>query len=735
MTTKRLIAFVFVFLAAAGPSIAQTNSANQEGSISGVVNSAEDGKPLPGVNVIVQNTVLGAATDADGKFHIEGIPQGTYTLAFSMIGYSRRVVGDIEVKSHETTSVAVDLFPLPVQTAPVVITATNHEESLSDVPVSVDVVDAKTIMDLNPASVKNVLQYVPGVRMLEDQVDIRGYTGYSLGVGSRVLLLMDGMPLLTGDMGEIVWEMIPVDQVERVEVVKGAASALYGSSALGGVISIITRDIPSAPQTDFRMYSGLYDQPYYSEWKWSDKSRGMDGLYASHSQRFGSFGILAYGGYGADNGFRQNDSYTRWNGFAKLEYDFSPFEQLKLVSSIVHQNQASFYYWNGLNDPLQPDPAQENAQTLTTRWNTDLLFKGFSGDRFSYSIKGQFFSSFLHYDSAGVGNASSLANTANLEAQGAWDSKDNYRLTFGAVGNIDRIIALYYGTHLGLGGAAYLQGELDLASPLRLDAGFRYDIQEIVGIPPWTRLSPKIGVVFSASPTTTLRASVGGGFRAPSMAELYINEGTPYLPIVPNAGLKPEQSWSFEVGGTQSFSDAVMLDCALYQSDFSNLIEAGFDSTGGALKIKFDNVSRARVQGGEVDLKTDLFQRYLQLDFGYTYTWPIDLATGQVLRYRSRNLFYSSASVNYDMFSAGINFRYISKMLSIDDLLQSFIADWNAQVPVEVFDARVSINMAHFGIPVTVGLHVNNLFQYNYVELPGNLGPIRSFMLSMEGKF
>ncbi len=735
MTARRLLLFILLAAAGINPSFAQTNPANEVGSVSGFVVSAEDGNPLPGVNVVVQNTVLGAATNADGKFHIKSIPSGTYSLAFSMVGYSRKVVTGINVKPLRTTSVTVDLFPLPVQSAPVVVTAMSHEESLSDVPVSVDVVDAKTIAALNAASIKDVLQYIPGVRMLEDQVDIRGYTGYSMGVGSRVLLLMDGMPLITGDMGEIAWDMIPVDQVERIEVVKGAASALYGSNALGGVINVITRDIPSAPQTDYRIYSGLYDQPYYPEWRWSDKPRGMEGFYAGHSQRFGNLGILAYGGYGADNGFRQNDSYKRWNGFAKMEYDFSPFQQLKLISSIVLQNQANFYYWRSLDEPLLPDPAQENAQTVTTRWNIDMLFKGFAGDRFSYSLKGEFFSSFLRYDSAGIGGSSSFANTANLEAQGTWESKNHYRLTFGAVGNIDRVIASYYGTHLGAGGAGYLQAEFDLSSPLRLDAGFRYDIQEIVGLTPWTNLSPKAGVVFSASPTTTLRASVGEGFRAPSLAELYVNESTPYLPIVPNAGLKPEQSWSFEVGGTQSFSEAVMLDCAVYQSNFSDLIEAGFDSTGGQLTIKFDNVSRARVQGVEIDLKTDLFKRHLQLDFGYTYTWPIDLTTGQFLRYRSRHLFYSSATFTYDMFSAGIDFRYISKMLRIDDLLQSFIPNWNAQVPIEVFDSRASINMAHIGIPVTVGFHVNNLFQYNYVELPGNLGPIRNFVVSLEGRF
>ncbi len=735
MTAKRFILLVLFAEAVISPLFAQTVSVKKTGTVSGIVRSAENGNPLPGVNVVVQNTVLGAATDADGRFHIAGIPHGTYALSFSMIGYSRKVVTGINIVPDKTTSVAVVLFPLPVQTGPVVVTATTHEQSLSDVPVSVNVVDSKTIMALNPTSIKDVLQYVPGVRMLEDQVDIRGYTGYSMGVGSRVLLLMDGMPLMTGDMGEIAWDMIPVDQVQRVEVVKGAASALYGSSAMGGVINVITRDIPSAPQTDYRIYSGLYDQPYYPQWKWSDKPRGMEGFYATHTQRFGNFGILAYGGYGADNGFRQNDSYNRWNGFAKMEYDFSPFEQLKLISSIVHQKKATFYYWKGLDNPLLPDPAQENAQAVTTRWNTDLMFKGFSGQSFSYSLKGEFFSSFLRYDSAGIGGTSSFANTANLEAQGTWESGDNFRLTFGAVGNIDRVIAFYYGTHLGDGAAGYMQAELNPSSDLRLDAGFRYDFQEIIGIPPWTNLSPKVGLVYSAGPATTLRASVGQGFRAPSLAELYVNESTPYLPIVPNAGVKPERSWSFEIGGTQYLSDAVMLDCALYQSNFTNLIEAGFDSTGGKLTIKFDNVTRARVQGAEIDLKTDLFERHLRLDFGYTYTWPIDLTTGQFLRYRSRHMFYSSATFNYDGFSAGIDFRYISKMLRIDDLLQSFIPNWNAQVPIEIFDARASVDMARLGIPVTLGFQVNNLFQYNYVELPGNLGPIRNFVVSLEGRF
>lgn len=713
-------------------SWAQTRTAT--GSISGLVLSAEDSGSLAGANVLLQSTFLGIVTDSRGEFLLRRIPAGKYALAVSMVGYGRKILPDVEVRADSTVYLLIQLSPLPIQTEPMVVTATKHEEGLQEVPASVSVIDAQTIMNRNATTVDDALEYVPGVRMLQNQIDIRGYTGYSQGVGSRVLLLMDDLPLLTGDTGEIVWEAIPVDEIERVEVVKGAGSALYGSSALGGVINIITRDISATPQTSFRAYSGFYDQPFYSQWRWSDKLREMEGLYLSHSQRIDNFSFLAYGGYGADDGYRENDSYHRWNGFAKLEYDFSPFERLMLFSNFVHQREASFYYWRSLDSALVPDAAQEGSHITTTRWNTDFSFRRYVSETFSYTVRGGYFNSFLQYDSSGVLGSASQANVANLEFQGSYDFARSHRLTFGVVGNLDQVNARQFGTHLGIGWAAYFQDEIRIVRPLSMTGGFRYDLQRVLGLPTWNKISPKLGLVYSADSATTFRASLGGGFRAPSIAEMYVNAGTPYLPIVPNPDLKPEQSWSYEIGATHFFSENLMVDCALFQSEFSNLIEAGFDSTGGELRITFSNVSRARVQGGELDMKMDLFNKLLHFDVGYTYSWPIDLTDGTVLRFRSRHLLYSSASLNHKIVSLGVDFRYISKMERLDDVLRLYVVDWDKQVPIEVVDARASVDLSRWGFPVTVGLHVNNLFQYNYVEIPGNLGPIRNYVLSVEGK-
>ena len=93
--------------------------------------------------------------------------------------------------------------------------------------------------------------------MIQYQVNIRGSSGYSRGTGTRVLLLFDGMPFLTGDAGEIIWEAIPVWQIDRVEIVKGAGSALYGSNAIGGVINVITKETSPRQNLRFRTYFGM----------------------------------------------------------------------------------------------------------------------------------------------------------------------------------------------------------------------------------------------------------------------------------------------------------------------------------------------------------------------------------------------------------------------------------------------------------------------------------------------
>jgi outer membrane receptor for ferrienterochelin and colicins len=709
------------------------------GSLSGTVVSAEGASPLAGANVVVQRTILGATSDGRGQFSIARVPQGVYSLLISRVGYQRKLLSDISIKAGDTTTVSISLTPLPIQSEAVVVTATKHDENLQEIPVSVSIVDSKTIQERNSITIDDALRYTPGVNMVQSQVNIRGMSGYSRGIGSRVLLLLDGLPLLTGDTGEITWETIPTLQVARVEVVKGAGSALYGSSALGGVINVITRDIKEGVEGKARVYTGFYDTPYYDQWKWSDKTRFLDGVIASYAQRRGPLAFLFSGGRTNDDGYREDDFYHRWNGYGKLSYDFSAYENVTLSLNFLQQKKGSFFWWKDLEHALLSDDDQSLFHVTTTRWNANGSFRKFVSDDFFYTLKGVYFSSSLQNDSMGVLGSSSRAHTGTLEFQGNVVPASPHALTFGVVGNFDDIGSQLYGTHADFGAAAYLQVELRDEDKLRLTAGARYDFEKILGLEAANQLSPKFGVVYTPDKGTSIRASAGRGFRAPSIGEIYINAASYAAYIIPNPDLKAEHSWSYEVGGSQLLSDQVLLDGSLFWSDFSDLIEAGveYDPDLQSPAIKFDNVTRARIQGAELSAKSDWFQKLLHLEASYTYVWPRDLTQNEVLRFRPRHLLYISGSLNYRAVSLGVDFRYISKVDRVDEMLIALapIQDGAARVPIKVVDARASVDLTSAGVPITLRFNVNNIFQYNYVELMGNISPIRNFVLSADTTF
>ncbi|MEK9138234.1 MAG: carboxypeptidase-like regulatory domain-containing protein, partial [Bacteroidota bacterium] len=167
------------------------------GTVAGTVVSSEDSSALIGANVLIQGTVLGATSGVEGRFIISRVPEGTYDLLVSRVGYERRLLSGLVVKAADTLKVRIAIAPLPIQSEAVVVTASKRDQSLEEIPVSVSLVDAKMIEQRNSVTIDDALRYVPGVNMVQTQVNVRGMSGYSRGIGSRVLLLLDGLPLLT----------------------------------------------------------------------------------------------------------------------------------------------------------------------------------------------------------------------------------------------------------------------------------------------------------------------------------------------------------------------------------------------------------------------------------------------------------------------------------------------------------------------------------------------------------
>ena len=151
--------------------------------------------------------------------------------------------------------------------------------------------------------------------------------------------------------------------------------------------------------------------------------------------------------------------------------------------------------------------------------------------------------------------------------------------------------------------------------------------------------------------------------------------------------------------------------------------------------VRFRNVTQARIQGIETNFHSELLDHMFLLDVNYTYNWPYDIGQKTILRFRPRHIASVNASYEYQEFTFGSDFRFISRVDAIDENLVRLapIIDGDTRVPIYVNDIRVIANLASFGVPLKASFNVNNLFRYNYVELIGNIAPIRNYVLSVEG--
>ena len=171
---------------------------------------------------------------------------------------------------------------------------------------------------------------VPGVTILDGQASIRGGGGYSYGVGSRVQLVIDDLPLLTGDLKDIQWSALPMETVEQIEVVKGSSSVLYGSGAMNGVVHVRTGWAKEKPETTFRIYQGIYTNPKVEEARWWDKSYSpvFTGAFFAHRQKVKNVDVVAGAHASSDQtylqrGHRQQRQGERAGNETQLHRQFS----------------------------------------------------------------------------------------------------------------------------------------------------------------------------------------------------------------------------------------------------------------------------------------------------------------------------------------------------------------------------------------------------------------------------
>ena len=213
--------------------------AGESTTIRGLLVDGETGAPVAGAEVLVRSTPLGALTDEEGRFEVARPDGGVYTLVVVAEGF-RTVEAVIEPDPEDDGPVRIWLERLFFEVPGLTVTA-NRGTHPGDAPTSVAVISGDELQRREATNLNEALPFAQGVTFNAGQMDIRGSSGLSRGVGSRVLMLLDGHRTLSGVGSSVDFSVLPVLDVERIEIVKGPHSTLWGTNAMGGVVNVITR--------------------------------------------------------------------------------------------------------------------------------------------------------------------------------------------------------------------------------------------------------------------------------------------------------------------------------------------------------------------------------------------------------------------------------------------------------------------------------------------------------------
>jgi outer membrane cobalamin receptor len=500
----------------------------------------------------------------------------------------------------------------------VVVTATRTEVEISDSPQPISVITKEEIMNSPDRTIPEVIQRVAGV-----QINQNGTTG-SISTAQirgseagQVLIMIDGRRINDAQNGQFDLSNLPLskDEIERIEVLRGGASALYGSDAMGGVVNIITKSPPKDPSARGSASFGRFGTQEYSlstRWKPSDLGYG---LFATR---------------GKSNGFRPNSDYDSWILGGDLSYDLPWKGEVKVAARYIQKEI-------GLPGPINfPDPDDREKDDQT---QLDLNYRHKIGPTASLDFKlwqniyrQTFDPGTQGFSSGSPSMNKSYATGGNFQATAAVGGA--HLVTGGIEGIQNRVDSSASGVHRGTTGAVYLQDEIEVAKPLTVTLGLRYDMNSLFD----NQLDPRAAVLVRLPWETRVRASLARSYRAPTFNDLFwpatgFTEGNP--------NLQPEKAWSYELGGEKKFGDLANFKIAGFYRDVTDLI---LWAPGTDFVWRPSNVQSAHIWGAETEL---VFYPWkgLSIPLNYSYLYPRDQSTGGPITNKPKHII--NAGVEY----------------------------------------------------------------------------------------
>lgn len=638
------------------------------------------GQPVAFASVAVQGKALGTIADSLGRFKFSALPVGKQTVLISAIGY-KTYKQDVTLTGNQATRLDIALQEEAGQLNEVVVTGTMKEVSKLDSPVPVEVITQKFLYKNPVPSIFEALTYVNGVRpQLNCNVCNTGDIHINGLEGPYTMVLLDGTPIVSGLSTVYGLIGIPTSLIERVEIVKGPASTLYGSEAVGGLINIITKTVGKAPKFSADIFSS----------NWRDMNLDL-GFKFKAGEKLSSLLGVNYFNY-------QNPIDNNGDGFTDLtlQHRISVFNKWSLQRKQNRQATLAvrYYYedrWGGQMNwtpEYRGGDERYGESIFTKRFEAVGLYQLPTTEKltFQYSLNS-------HNQNSVYGNTPYMASQRIAFGQLLWDKTvgkhslltglpvrytyydDNTTATFNEVtGNRpDRIFLP----------GIFIQDEIT-TGPHKFLLGARYDYNSRHG----NIFTPRFAYKLTMNQTDALRFNAGRGYRVVNLFTEDHAALTGAREVIIKNELKPEQSWNANLNFVKKIvtgNSFIGLDASIFYTRFSNRIIPDYDTDPN--KIIYDNLDGyAEAKGISLNVDVNLYAP-LKIVAGATLMDNIQVDEGVRIRPILNERFMGTWAVTYDFIRAGVTLDYTGNvygpmrlpLLSEEDPRAEFSPVWSLQ--------------------------------------------------------
>ena len=629
-------------------------------NITGKVNDAISGEKLQGATLSLEKFNLKTTSDQHGKYIFNNLAAGNYLVKASYVGYHDTIV---EIKiSSSSVNFNFQLISTSVDIASLVVTATRTEKNKKDIPASIGIISSEQIQNLPALTADELLSIIPGINTTRHfgifyktgDVTMRG-----LNRNVHTLLLIDGIPLSIIDGGATNWNRVDPNEIEKIEVIKGPNSSLYGSNAMGGVVNIISKKDLKPFKGTAALFYGTYgtlggslglrgsriknDKGWY--WSINGKIRKSDGYIVTPDSIRDSTDVRAYlREYHAwmSTGY----SFNKKNNI-ELQYDFS--DDTRGIGKKIFESDGNFdHYLNHFIQARYRGSVGNVNISAVAFFKTELL----NNQKESMKQNGSyiFFNNNSYSNDKGVWCNATFPVFINHKITLGFDSKlgvssssDIYHTSTDTIridGNMD-----YYGL--------YIQDDFPiLKNKIKAIIGARYDnvkfyngnltikepsVNSLYMLPylntyenkNWNALSPKAGILFDIFKNANFYISISKGFRSSTLTDLCktgdVNKGFKLA----NPLLKPEYIQNIELGTNLNFMKNLNIEAVIFYSvgkDFQYFVGTGDSLYTTKTKmqpvLKRENIGKVEMYGLELGVNY-IVKKNMSLFGNYTYNHSI----------------------------------------------------------------------------------------------------------------